>query len=488
MRIIDLIALSGFFTRTLCSPLLSQSPLSIYQARTSLPVQNSTTSFWFVDEAANPLAKEGSDGPLTQESDVCIIGSGITGASVAYHLAGAANNKSLRTVIVEARDFCRNGGHLTPYPFKGFKFNQAAYGVTEAIKAFLIENRTTAEMIRVVEEHDLFDVVDLVKGGHITLFESTLDPKLGETLADWTAAKEAGIELSDVEWPSKEEVNKIYGAPYPGVTWVGNNIWPLKFATQLFYLARGRNPNFELKLHTQTPVTAVEPLSDDRWSLQTPRGSIACQYVVHATNAYAGHLVPHLNGEAGIIPTRGQVIAVRAKQSLSTSWWKSWGGLDMYWFPRPVQDQEQPPLVILGGGRMSAEPPYELTTDDSTTSPLVGRVLRAFLPKIFGGAFGSDSEVEMEWTGIMGYTKMTDPFVGPLLDPLEPQSKKYEGQFISAGYTGHGMPRAFSCAEAVASMIASEINNTLWKAPEWLPDRYLTWNRDADGGLRKTTV
>lgn len=60
----------------------------------------------------------------------------------------------------------------------------------------------------------------------------------------------------------------------------------------------------------------------------------------------------------------------------------------------------------------------------------------------------------------MGYTKTGDPFVsnylfpvtnlverpdtqvGPVLDPTNPDA--YKGQYISAGYTGHGMPRAFS--------------------------------------------
>ncbi len=32
--------------------------------------------------------------------------------------------------------------------------------------------------------------------------------------------------------------------------------------------------------------------------------------------------------------------------------------------------------------------------------------------------------------------------VGPVIDPSNP--KGYEGQYISAGYTGHGMPRAYA--------------------------------------------
>lgn len=69
----------------------------------------------------------------------------------------------------------------------------------------------------------------------------------------------------------------------------------------------------------------------------------------------------------------------------------------------------------------------------------------------------------------MGYTKSRDPFVsigifpreyllgsnsraflimqvGPVTDKSlsDDESLKFKGQFISAGYTGHGMPRAFA--------------------------------------------
>jgi hypothetical protein len=45
-----------------------------------LPVPNPTKSFW-IDSApdANPFATEGSEGTLTPDADICIIGSGITG-------------------------------------------------------------------------------------------------------------------------------------------------------------------------------------------------------------------------------------------------------------------------------------------------------------------------------------------------------------------------------------------------------------------------
>jgi FAD dependent oxidoreductase len=73
-----------------------------------LPVPNSTKSFWLNTPGASPLAKEGSHGPFTTDADICIIGSGITGVSTAYHLAQKLDqvDRPIKVVILEARDFC----------------------------------------------------------------------------------------------------------------------------------------------------------------------------------------------------------------------------------------------------------------------------------------------------------------------------------------------------------------------------------------------
>ena len=79
-----------------------------------IPNENPTKSFW-LDSApdSNPLAKEGSTGPLPNDADICVIGSGITGVSAAYHISRLLTDKErslqnpLKVVILEARDFCK---------------------------------------------------------------------------------------------------------------------------------------------------------------------------------------------------------------------------------------------------------------------------------------------------------------------------------------------------------------------------------------------
>lgn len=52
-----------------------------------------------------------------------------------------------------------------------------------------------------------------------------------------------------------------------------------------------------------------------------------------------------------------------------------------------------------------------------------------------------------EWTGIMAFSRDDLPWVGPAPSPED------SGIYISAGYTGHGMPNAWLCGAAVSSMV-----------------------------------
>lgn len=178
-------------------------------------------------------------------------------------------------------------------------------------------------------------------------------------------------------------------------------MWPLKFVTQLYRLAKAKGDNFQLNIHTRTPVTSVSPSSSSsrRWAVNTPRGVLNCSYVIHATNAYASHLLPHMSGASGIIPTRGQVIAVRSTMPLEKLSKCSWDGNEgfEYWFPRPVSGGEKP-LVILGGGREVQSPDFEYhQIDDSSANHSVGESLRKFLPAVFPGIFAEEGKPEQEW-------------------------------------------------------------------------------------------
>ncbi|TFY67270.1 hypothetical protein EVJ58_g1719 [Rhodofomes roseus] len=442
--------------------------LPVDHGKAPLPVANWTKSFWINSPGANPLAGEGSQGPLTEDADVCIIGSGLTGVSAAYHLGkqleGRERAAPLKVVILDARDFLA---------FASFNLALQRFGTDEVLRWLALERHTVTEVVKIIEEHGLQEAVDLTNGGRIELLITP--EELTVAKADYKAAEAAGADLDDVKWLNEGET---FGSSHPGYLHTGYNLWPLKFVTELYKLAAA-SPALNLTLHTRTPVTAVTPSNGSStrpWTLNTPRGSVSCTRIIHATNAHVSHLLPHMSGPAGVIPVRAQVMALRAAAPLDSISRHAWTGNEgfEYWFPRPLEEGQEHPLVIIGGGREATLPKYELyVADDSAINPKAGAALRKFLPTLFPGKYEEGREPEMEWTGIMGYTASSDPFVGPVVDPSS-STNKYEGHFVSAGYSGHGMPRAFACAEALAQMVAAGIMGKSWSPPEWLPRHYLT--------------
>lgn len=101
----------------------------------------------------------------------------------------------------------RNGGHLTPVAFLDFTLAQAAHGTDEAIRSLALEQYTVAEIVKILEEKDVAEAVDLVAGGHTTMLFT--DAELEQAKRDFEAAKNAGVDLSDVEWISREEMETV---------------------------------------------------------------------------------------------------------------------------------------------------------------------------------------------------------------------------------------------------------------------------------------
>lgn len=115
-----------------------------------------------------------------------------------------------------------------------------------------------------------------------------------------------------------------------------------------------------------------------------------------------------------------------------------------YFFQRPARTSTSKaaiPYVIMGGGRNIAPEPFELDiADDSTLQPNVSEYLRTFLPENFGAIYKTpaDVKIDFEWSGIMGFTHSRNPYVGA----VHVQGRKIPGQYVLAGFSGHGMSRA----------------------------------------------
>lgn len=338
----------------------------------------------------------------------------------------------------------RNGGHLTAATIHDFRERVKAHGLDDALRAVALEKHTVSSILKFLDKQPgASKEVELVKAGHVSLLFSPDEVEAAR--ADIVAATEAGMDTTGVEWLEPENMKQRFRVRLPGVYSPGHTVWPLKLVTKLFECAKGTEAPkswlnsamsifsrdtsrfFSLDLFTHAPVDTIEPISSDslhHWEVKTHRGSIRARYVIHATNAYASHILPHLSGPAkGIIPTRGQCCAIRA--SVRARDWPAvgWGANEgyEYWyayclasrtcsellsrFSRPPKEEEEKAVVILGGGREAAVPNHEYNiADDSAINPVISKVLNKFLPHLYPTDFGNKGP-EMEWVSVMVYLR-----------------------------------------------------------------------------------
>lgn len=245
----------------------------------------------------------------------------------------------------------RNGGHLTAATISNFRDRVQAYGVDEAVRAIELERYTVSSILEFLNKTPGASAeVDLVRGGHVSLLFTPDEVEAARRNMD--AAAEAGVDLTGVEWLEPDITKQRFRVELPAVYSPGHNIWPLKLVTKLFQDAKGESTSrswlssaagwfsrdahsaFSLDLFTHAPVNAVEPAPHDakyRWLVKTERGSVKARYVIHATNAYVSHILPHLAGpEQGIVPTRGQCMATRGTTEARKWPIVGWGGNEGY--------------------------------------------------------------------------------------------------------------------------------------------------------------
>jgi glycine/D-amino acid oxidase-like deaminating enzyme len=243
--------------------------------------------------------------------------------------------------------------------------------------------------------------------------------------------------------------------PYKLVSWVLEGLLKEKKETGLFNLQTGTNV-----VHLQR--------SGRLWIVHTDRGQIAARDVVVATNAYTSHILPAFTNL--ITPVRGQVASLVSPDSTApiprlehSHVWAvredgDPGESDDYLVHRESGE------LILGGERNATRDAGWATSDDGVVDPHVSRRLRAALHKALTG-FPASLPATHEWTGIMGYSADNQPWVGRVPERLGGADG---GLWISAGYTGHGMPVAARTGIAVAQMVLGRTGEGTVEIPgEW---------------------
>ncbi|KAJ0382927.1 hypothetical protein COL922a_011543 [Colletotrichum nupharicola] len=255
----------------------------------------------------------------------------------------------------------------------------------------------------------------------IRAFDVILDPRLAEE------AKREFDQLIEDRFPTVKDVWYAPAAAARTLTGVKDaqcafsftvgSLWPYKLVTHLLSLAVKRGVN----LQTHTPVTSVSDTQETEgsWLVTTPRGVIKAKKVIFATNGYTAGILPEFQEK--ITPVRD------------------------YQITRPDGS------IIVGGGRPAywhKENEWYNNFDDSKMIQPAVTYFDGLMQRTYRGWEHSDASVDQVWTGILGYTNDLLPHAGAV------PSK--DGQFVCAGFNGHGMPAILLTAKGIAKMVLED--------------------------------
>ncbi|KAL4861453.1 FAD dependent oxidoreductase-domain-containing protein [Aspergillus spectabilis] len=380
------------------------------------------------------------------ESEIVIIGAGYAGTSTAYHILdqyGPSSKPSI--VILEARQVCsgatgRNGGHLKPDVYTAISMFASKYGVEAAAELAAFETAHIPALESVVKKENIPCDLQVSQAYDVQLDE-THNAKLE---ADYRALIANGSDITKTAvYTSGKEAEAVSGVKGAKgcFSYRAGRLWPYKLITHLLKIAIAKGAN----LQTTTPVLEISNFKKDTWAVRTPRGSITTKQIVFASNAYTSAISPEYNSK--IIPVRGICSRIVVPNSPAPPLDSSYvirvkEGIYEYLIPRPDGS------IVVGGARSAYIHDLNQWYNNVNDRELIDSAKQYFdgyMQKFFTGWEGSGAYTDRVWTGIMGYTTDSLPHVG--------QVPGKQGQFVVAGFNGHGMPQIFLSAKGVAEMV-----------------------------------
>jgi gamma-glutamylputrescine oxidase len=354
-----------------------------------------STPFWAPPPEKYP-------GRLPDKADVLIVGGGIAGTSLLWHLT----QRRIDAVLIEGRHLAwgasgRNAGFLLAGVASSYAEAVQTYGRERAREVWEITSENHDRMIEATRGQDV---------GHRRLGTAILPANEDERALLIESAQLLQEDGFEARWDGTRLINPRDG-----------EIDPSAMVAALARQAKDR------AIREGVQVTALTRRTN---GVLVRAGEAECDagVVILATNAYTPQLVPDVK----IQPTRAQMVATapEANQVTDVPVYSNFGY--RYWRQLPGGE------VLLGGWRDTSLE-SEKTLDDEPTAEIQAHLDRALVE------LHVSAEVTHRWAGTMGFTESGLPLAGPL--------EGMPNVYVCAGFTGHGMGFAFMTAKRVAEAI-----------------------------------
>ncbi|KAI9732058.1 MAG: hypothetical protein M1818_007653 [Claussenomyces sp. TS43310] len=439
------------------------------------PSASGVLPFWRTD--LHPLDAHRSTPELPPACDVVIIGAGAAGISTAYHLLDEDVGKP-SLVMLEARQACsgataRNGGHIRPQIYRNVLKHADIFGMKSATEIAEFEAAHLPALQALVEREQIdcdwtpTRTFDLTTDDKIAEYTKSVYDELAKQSPGRMAsvlydgpetAEKASIPTSSCPSLTMSRREIIYSSNISKVSGIKGakccfslpsaTLWVYKLMMSLLQRAVDRG----LNLQTHTPVIRISdnPDREGYWSVHTSRGTLKTKKVILTTNAYTAGLASQYSGK--IVPSRGICSRVIVPQGAPhpplTTPLALWLGGTAIDYVVPRDDGS----IIIGGARSTFFDDRSLwynVVDDATLIKPAEKYFDEYMQSKFTGWEDSGAYTDQVWTGIMGYTSDAVPHIGAVPGK--------EGQFIAAGFNGHGNPVIFLAAKGIARMVRDGI-------------------------------
>jgi glycine/D-amino acid oxidase-like deaminating enzyme len=354
-----------------------------------------STPFWAPPPEKRP-------GRLPEKADVLVIGGGIAGVSLLWHLA----KRRIDAVLVERHHLAwgasgRNAGFLLAGVASSYAEAVRTYGREKAREVWEMTSENHDRMIETARGQDV---------GHRRVGSAILPASDEERALLIESEQLLHEDRFEARWDGTRLINPRDGEVNPSAI--------------VAAIARQARSGAIRESVNVTSLTAR------RTGVLVVAGDDLCEagVVILATNAYSPQLVQSVK----IQPTRAQMLATAPETKSITDMpvYSQFGY--RYWRQLPGGE------VLMGGWRDTSLE-TEKTYDDDPTPEIQQHLDRAIRD------LGVMSEVTHRWAGTMGFTESGLPMAGAL-DGMP-------NVYICAGFTGHGMGFAFMTAKQVVDTI-----------------------------------
>ena len=352
---------------------------------------------------------------MPESADIVIIGGGVMGCSMLYHLTalGAANPLLLERGVL--------GGGST--------------GRSQAICRMHYSNPITASLawasLQVYADFDrqVGGRAGFVKTGYLVAVEEIDRPGLERNIA---MQQELGINTALITAADLRELAPMLQAyAGEGLAWEPDSGYADPYLVTTSYAARAQERGAQIAL--RTAATGLEIAGGRVQGVLTANGRIATERVIIAAGPWANGLLAGADIALPLSPVRHQVaLATRPPELLPTH--PIVGDIAQSFSFRP----ESPTLTMIGFGEDAVElDNYDEGIDPATAADNMARLARR-MPLM------ADSYIRGGWSGLFTVT----PDWHPILDKVP----GIDGLFCAVGFSGHGFKLAPAIGRAMAEL------------------------------------